>query len=106
MHSTSGFCYPEAWSSWNLQVVSLHLIVDLSVRFIRILFQAARGAKRLVCTYQGRLYGKGYLVPDIRYQCQQNRDLKEIKKIGSRCTEVSAKRTLSQIRIKKPTNPA
>ena len=57
-------CFPGAWSSWSLQVVSLHLKAwtSLSASVVRILFilrceraqraaEAARGAKRVVYQY-------------------------------------------------------
>ena len=44
-------CYPEAWSSWHLQVVSLHLkswtSLSASFAFCSILVSAGRAAKRL-----------------------------------------------------------
>ena len=60
-------CFPGAWSSWHLQVVSLHLkwwtSLSVSFAFCSILprkrapqaAEAARGGKRLVYTNTVRL---------------------------------------------------
>ena len=65
MRVASVGCFPGAWrrGSWHFQVVSLHLQSSMDLLFVRFtLFflseqaqraaYAARGAKRLVCTYQ------------------------------------------------------